>query len=263
MLVASACDNPTIGALAVARFRSGPRPPRGFAHLRLRLCCGIYLYSAFTRPYPRAGEVLAWDRCSSVFFAYFVLAFTMPLATLTLALWPTWLVMSLMGLFMVVCLLMILTVLIQRPQGGGLAGAFGSGAGSGQTAFGTKTGDALTWMTVGVFVIFLVIAVVLNAGVKSIVRGASAAPTEAASPASTDGSTSGTTPASEPASEAASEPAPSPTAPQSGPAPSTESPATPAPVSNQPAPAPAPVQTPAQAPAPAQPAPSPAPAPQP
>jgi protein translocase SecG subunit len=79
--------------------------------------------------------------------------------------------MSLMGLFLVVCVIMVLTVLIQRPQGGGLAGAFGSGAGSGQTAFGTKTGDALTWMTVGVFVIFLLIAIVLNAGVKSIVGG--------------------------------------------------------------------------------------------
>src|SRR5690606_36556084 len=47
-------------------------------------------------------------------------------------------------LFLFVCVVLILTILIQRPAGGGLSGAFGSGAGSGQTAFGAKTGDALT-----------------------------------------------------------------------------------------------------------------------
>ncbi len=65
-------------------------------------------------------------------------------------------------LFLIVCVLMILTVLIQRPMGGGLAGAFGSGAGSGQTAFGTKTGDALTIATITMFVIYLGFAIGLN-----------------------------------------------------------------------------------------------------
>lgn len=67
--------------------------------------------------------------------------------------------------FLVVCVGMILIVLIQRPQGGGLSGAFGSGgggAGAGQTAFGTKTGDVLTWGTVSVFFVYLVVAVALN-----------------------------------------------------------------------------------------------------
>tara|TARA_R110000782_G_scaffold131928_8_gene223858 strand:- start:7906 stop:8415 length:510 start_codon:yes stop_codon:yes gene_type:complete len=67
--------------------------------------------------------------------------------------------------FLVVCVAMILIVLIQRPQGGGLSGAFGAGgggAGAGQTAFGTKTGDVLTWGTVSVFFIYLVVAVGLN-----------------------------------------------------------------------------------------------------
>ena len=41
---------------------------------------------------------------------------------------------------------MILLVLIQRGKGGGLAGAFG-GMG-GQSAFGTKAGDAFTKITV-------------------------------------------------------------------------------------------------------------------
>ena len=64
--------------------------------------------------------------------------------------------------FLIVCLLMILIVLIQRPQGGGLGGAFGSSAGSGQTAFGAKTGDALTMATIGIFVVFVLGAIGLN-----------------------------------------------------------------------------------------------------
>lgn len=64
--------------------------------------------------------------------------------------------------FLVVCVVMILIVLIQRPQGGGLGGAFGSSSGSGQTAFGAKTGDALTIATIGIFVIFLLSAIGLN-----------------------------------------------------------------------------------------------------
>ena len=56
----------------------------------------------------------------------------------------------------------MLTVLIQRPQGGGLSGAFGSGAGSGQTAFGARTGDALTVATIAMFVLYLVAAIGLN-----------------------------------------------------------------------------------------------------
>ena len=73
-----------------------------------------------------------------------------------------WLIGVLTVLFMVVYVVLVLTVLIQRPQGGGLAGAFGSGAGSGQTAFGTKTGDALTIFTIIVFVLFIGAAIGLN-----------------------------------------------------------------------------------------------------
>ncbi len=65
-----------------------------------------------------------------------------------------------MILFLVVCLFMILLVLIQKGRGGGLASAFG-GAG-GNTAFGSKTGDVLTWATSVVFGVFLVLAVALN-----------------------------------------------------------------------------------------------------
>lgn len=66
-------------------------------------------------------------------------------------------------LFLLISLGMILVVLIQRPQGGGLSGAFGAGGGSGgQSAFGARTGDALTISTIVVFVAFLGIAIGLN-----------------------------------------------------------------------------------------------------
>jgi preprotein translocase subunit SecG len=63
-------------------------------------------------------------------------------------------------LFILVCLIMILLVLIQKGRGGGLASAFG-GAG-GNTAFGAKTGDVLTWATSIVFGVFLLLAIILN-----------------------------------------------------------------------------------------------------
>jgi preprotein translocase subunit SecG len=61
--------------------------------------------------------------------------------------------------FLACSILLVLTVLIQRPQGGGLSGAFGAGAGSGETAFGARTGDALTIATISFFVLWLVVAV--------------------------------------------------------------------------------------------------------
>ena len=63
-------------------------------------------------------------------------------------------------LFTFVCLILILVVLIQKGRGGGLSGAFG-GAG-GNTAFGSKTGDVLTWATSIIFGIFLLLAIGLN-----------------------------------------------------------------------------------------------------
>ena len=63
-------------------------------------------------------------------------------------------------LFILVCVFMILLILIQKGRGGGLASAFG-GAG-GNTAFGSKTGDVLTWATSVVFGVFILLAVALN-----------------------------------------------------------------------------------------------------
>lgn len=82
----------------------------------------------------------------------------MPTVFVAVGFW-TWLAMV---LFLIACFLLILTVLIQKPQGGGLAGAFGSGAGSGQTAFGARTGDALTVATIGMFLFYLLTAIGLN-----------------------------------------------------------------------------------------------------
>src|SRR6476620_9306520 len=62
--------------------------------------------------------------------------------------------------FIIVCVFLILLVLIQKGRGGGLAGAFG-GAG-GNTAFGSKTGDVLTWATSILFGVFLLLAVATN-----------------------------------------------------------------------------------------------------
>ncbi|MBN8644360.1 MAG: preprotein translocase subunit SecG, partial [Planctomycetes bacterium] len=64
-----------------------------------------------------------------------------------------WIVGLMVVLFLFISVCMVLIVLIQRPQGGGLSGAFGGGGaeGAGQTAFGAKTGDVLTTVTIGIF----------------------------------------------------------------------------------------------------------------
>src|SRR5687767_5656731 len=89
---------------------------------------------------------------------------------------------SCLVLFILVCLILILLILIQKGRGGGLASAFG-GAG-GNTAFGSKTGDVLTWATSIVFGVFLLLAVALNlfadarnnAGAAAVAAPATAAP---------------------------------------------------------------------------------------
>jgi len=82
--------------------------------------------------------------------------------TLTLASASAWLI-SLMGVALIgVCALLILIILIQKPKGGGLSAAFGGGGGSASAAFGTKTGDVLTWVTVALFVLFLGLAMGLT-----------------------------------------------------------------------------------------------------
>jgi len=70
--------------------------------------------------------------------------------------------------FLLICLLMIVTVLIQRPKGGGLSGAFGgAGGGSSPAVFGSKVGDVLTWATVGFFVAFLGLSMGLTYAIRA------------------------------------------------------------------------------------------------
>ncbi len=65
--------------------------------------------------------------------------------------------------FIVISVSLVLIILVQRPQGGGLAAAFGgSSGGSTDTAFGGRTGDVLTVTTVGAFALYLALAIGLN-----------------------------------------------------------------------------------------------------
>ena len=61
-------------------------------------------------------------------------------------------------LFVLVCVLLIIVVLLQKGRGGGLSGAFGGGGGS--SAFGTRTGDVFTWVTIVLVALFLLLAIV-------------------------------------------------------------------------------------------------------
>ncbi|MBN1943293.1 MAG: preprotein translocase subunit SecG [Phycisphaerae bacterium] len=65
----------------------------------------------------------------------------------------------LMTVFLIVCLLLIVVVLLQKGRGGGLGGAFGGG-GAGGGAFGTRTGDVFTWVTIVLTGAFLLLAIV-------------------------------------------------------------------------------------------------------
>lgn len=62
-------------------------------------------------------------------------------------------------LFMVVCILVVVIVLLQKGRGGGLGAAFGGVASS---AFGTRVGDVMTWVTIVLVGLFLLLAVGLT-----------------------------------------------------------------------------------------------------
>ncbi len=60
-------------------------------------------------------------------------------------------------LLLIVSVLLIIVVLLQKGRGGGLGAAFG---GAGSSAFGTRTGDVLTWITIALTVLFLLLAMI-------------------------------------------------------------------------------------------------------
>jgi protein translocase SecG subunit len=61
--------------------------------------------------------------------------------------------------FLIICFLLIMAVLLQKGRGGGLGAAFGGGATS---AFGTRTGDVMTWVTIILTGLFLSLAIVTS-----------------------------------------------------------------------------------------------------
>ena len=62
-------------------------------------------------------------------------------------------------LFVICCVSLVLIILIQKGRGGGLSGAFGGAMAGG--ILGSKTGDFLTWVTIGLVGLFLTLAVVM------------------------------------------------------------------------------------------------------
>ncbi|MFH1371122.1 MAG: preprotein translocase subunit SecG [Planctomycetota bacterium] len=71
------------------------------------------------------------------------------------------LVMSVIAVLFLLCsIILTLVVLIQKGKGGGLSSAFAGGMASG--ILGSKTGDVLTWITIGVVGLFLLTALVLD-----------------------------------------------------------------------------------------------------
>lgn len=163
-----------------------------------------------------------------------------------------WATALLMVIFIAISILMVLAILIQRPQGGGLSAAFGGGsAGSGQTAFGTKTGDALTWFTISVFAAFLIFGILLNyATTPAAMPTAPATAVSGANqeaPTGTEGQPASITPPITPPAEGA---------PGTTPAPAADQSATPAaPPTSAPVSAPVPTPVPVPVPAPSEPAP--------
>jgi preprotein translocase subunit SecG len=61
------------------------------------------------------------------------------------------------GIWVLAAVILVLLVLIQKGRGGGLSSTFG---GLSNSLLGTKTGDFLTWVTIGVVALWLLLSVV-------------------------------------------------------------------------------------------------------
>jgi preprotein translocase subunit SecG len=130
--------------------------------------------------------------------------------------------------FVLVSVVLVLVILIQKGRGGGLSAAFGGGmAGS---LLGSKTGDFLTWVTIVLVGVFLLLAVVLAKFYKpSNDFGAQGAATTTSQPGATSSAptTQPATPATPGAAGAGTESVPTEAAPATAPS-TTESGTTPA-----------------------------------
>jgi preprotein translocase subunit SecG len=68
--------------------------------------------------------------------------------------------MSAVGIvWSVIAVAIILIILVQKGKGGGLSAAFGGAGGGG--LLGTKTGDFLTWVTISLVILFLLLTLVM------------------------------------------------------------------------------------------------------
>ncbi len=178
----------------------------------------------------------------------------------------------LVALHVIVCLLLVLVVLMQRPRSEGLGSAFGGGITD--NVFGSQTTNVLarftTWMAIGFFGITLLLSILtakMNSGKTEIQKKLMSAPTPEAAQPSVEEKTADAAPAmglqnaiQTPTPAPTATPAPVETAPAAAtqaPAETTPAAATPAPTPATPATptpaAPAPVEAPTTAPAPAAP----------
>lgn len=103
-------------------------------------------------------------------------------------------------LFIVVSVALVLIVLVQRPQGGGLTSAFGGGGGT-DTAFGGRTGDALTVATITAFTVYLLLAIGLNITSNTIRNAPAAEPAANTATAPADGTAPSPAPGATPPAE--------------------------------------------------------------
>ena len=102
--------------------------------------------------------------------------------------------MKIVAIIFVICaLLLVLIVLVQKGKGGGLSSAFGGASGAGGL-MGSKTGDFLTWFTISLVGLFLILAVVMAKWYKPTTGDFGAQPTPPPTAATATDNTPDTTP---------------------------------------------------------------------
>lgn len=86
---------------------------------------------------------------------------------MVVTLWADWITFILNSLIIFLSVILIFFILIQSGKGGGLAGAFGGPGG--QSAFGSRSADQLTWYTVGLAAVWLLLVMFVVAYVPRTV----------------------------------------------------------------------------------------------